>query len=166
MEKPAVHVLAGKDRGDITSHALESMNLPELKDKRVVVKPNLVSTDNSLACTHPDTLESTLEFFTATNACEVIVAEGSFTSTVEVMRELGLNDICKRFGVEVVDLNRSDHTTISVVEPDFSPRLMRCASLPLEPDVFLVSLALIKTPVDRTGNHTRLGLNNTTFVWP
>ncbi len=121
------------------------MSLPDLKDKRVVVKPNLVSTDNPLACTHPDTLDSTLEFFTATNAREVIVAEGSFRGTVEVMRELGLDDICERFSVEVVDLNRSDYTTISVVESDLSPRLMRCASLPLEPDVFLVSLALIKT---------------------
>jgi uncharacterized protein (DUF362 family) len=73
------------------------------------------------------------------------VAEGSFISTIQVLRELGMDDVCERHGVEVIDLNRSPASMLPIVKSDLSPRMLRCASLPLEPDVFLVSLALIKT---------------------
>jgi len=143
--KPTVHCLRGEDRRLAAEQALKSLRLPYLNGSRVVVKPNVVSAKNPLACTHPDTLDAVLEFFTGTDAKEVIVAEGSFGGTIPTMRELGLYDVCERYAVEMVDLNHCAGTLLPVVKSDLSPRMLRCASLPLEPDVLLVSLALLKT---------------------
>jgi uncharacterized protein (DUF362 family) len=81
---------------------------PEVKDKRVVIKPNLVeysaerpiNTDVRLA-------EALVQFFLELGAREVIIAEGSGhrRDTEAVWKKVGYFDLKNKYNIRLIDLN-------------------------------------------------------------
>lgn len=80
----------------------------DVRDRRVVLKPNLVEFDpNGVINTHPTLIASTIEAFRSLGAREVIVAEGPGhrRDNEYLLRASGLHEQLQDMGARFVDLN-------------------------------------------------------------
>jgi len=81
---------------------------PEVKDKKVVIKPNLVeySTERPIN-TDVRLAEALIQFFQELGAREVIIAEGSGhrRDTEAVWKKVGYFDLINKYKVRLIDLN-------------------------------------------------------------
>jgi uncharacterized protein (DUF362 family) len=90
---------------------------PEIKNKKVLLKPNLVEPHRHLEHinTHPLVVRGAVEAFLNLGASEVIVAEGSGhrRDSLMVLEESGLSDVLYEDRIAFVDLNESSVTKIT-----------------------------------------------------
>ena len=71
---------------DLTRDAIrKSFN----RKRRVLIKPNLVSTSRQLASTHVDAVKAVLDFLIEFNPSEVVIAEGSAGDTSSAYSNFG-----------------------------------------------------------------------------
>jgi len=95
-----------------------------LKDKRVVLKPNLVEYHrDKVINTNPRVVAAVIELCKREGASEVVVAEGPghWRNAEFLVRESGLGDVLAQHGVPFVDLNHD--------EPVKTPNLGRLTGL-------------------------------------
>lgn len=82
-----------------------------LKDKRVVLKPNLVEYHKDRVInTHPKVIGAVIDLCRAEGAAEVVVAEGPghWRNVEYLVAECGLGDVLKEKDVRFVDLNHDE----------------------------------------------------------
>ncbi len=119
-----------------------------IRDKRVLLKPNLVETIPGAVHinTHPLVVRGAVEAFLSLGAARVVVAEGPghITDTLRVLDESGLEEILWEDRIPFIDLNRSHGYTVAN-----AGRRSRLKSLTLPVCLrefdFIVSLAKLKT---------------------
>jgi uncharacterized protein (DUF362 family) len=100
----------GKSLADIIQRGIKLCGLT-VRDKRVVLKPNLVEFDpNGVINTHPAVIEAAVDAFKTLGAREVIVAEGPGhrRDNEYLLSASGLYDVIKEHRVRYVDLNNDD----------------------------------------------------------
>lgn len=108
--------------------------------KRILIKPNIVSSEPYPTTTHPEVLTACLEWLTGKDK-EILVADGpAFNAgpSKKVIENHPLNQVCRRFGLELIDLNQGPFTKIKT--PSFT---FEIASLALAVD-FIISLPVFK----------------------
>ena len=141
----------GNDRADIVFRALKPFSDQIRRatvDKRIVLKPNNVSTETQLAATHVDTLEGILEFLKSVGRTDnVIIAESSAAnSTLDGFGNFGYYSLASRYHVKLVDLDQEAYKILNVFnEKDFRPHPVRMSSLLLDQNSYVVSVAKMKT---------------------
>jgi uncharacterized protein (DUF362 family) len=82
-----------------------------LKDKRVVLKPNLVEYHrDKVINTHPQVVSAVIELCKREGAAEIIVAEGPghWRNVEYLVAESGLGDVLERHQVSFVDINHDE----------------------------------------------------------
>ena len=82
-----------------------------LKDKRVVLKPNLVEWHrDKVINTHPQVVSAVIELCKHEGAAEIIVAEGPghWRNVEYLVSESGLGDVLKRHNIPFVDINHDE----------------------------------------------------------
>jgi uncharacterized protein (DUF362 family) len=92
---------------DTVTRGVRLFNL-DVRDRRVVLKPNLVEFDpNGVINTHPTLIAATIEAFRGLGAREVIVAEGPGhrRDNEFLLRASGLHEQLEDMGARFVDLN-------------------------------------------------------------
>lgn len=146
-----VGLTTGNSRADMTFRAL----LPFSKEitqavgnKRIVLKPNFVSTTTPLAATHAETLEGALEFFKSIGKLgNVIIAESAGSGpSKEGFDNYGYFRLISKYPVKLVDLDEEKSELLYVFdEKDFRPHAIRTSSVLLDPDTYVVSVAKLKT---------------------
>ncbi len=120
----------------------------ELKDKRILLKPNLVETVSGVSHinTHPLVVRGTVEAFLKLGAAKVLVAEGPghLNDTLLVLEESGLAEVLWEDRIPFVDLNY-DRTYTLANAGRFSR--LQTLTLPavLQQVDWIVSLAKLKT---------------------
>jgi uncharacterized protein (DUF362 family) len=95
-----------------------------LKDKRVVLKPNLVEYHrDKVINTNPRVVGAVIELCKREGAAEIVVAEGPghWRNVEYLVQESGLGDVLKEHGIRFVDLNHD--------EPVKTPNLGRLTGL-------------------------------------
>ena len=112
--------------------------------KKIVVKPNLVSSGNQLCATHADTVRATIEFLRKFSSSKIIVAEGSASDTNTCYRNYGYQVLAKDYGIELVDLNEDDSVEVGVYDRNLKEVTIHLAKTMVEAD-YIVSLAIPKT---------------------
>ncbi|MEM2922057.1 MAG: DUF362 domain-containing protein [Candidatus Bathyarchaeia archaeon] len=112
--------------------------------RRIVVKPNLVSSGNQLCATHVDTVRATIEFLRRYTSSPITVAEGSASDTWACYRNYGYHALEREYGVELVDLNEDDSVEMKVYNRDFKEITIHIAKTIVDAD-YRVSLAIPKT---------------------
>jgi uncharacterized protein (DUF362 family) len=130
--------------------AIEDQIMPVLKTrKHVVIKPNIVSTDNQLASTHVDALHGILDFLGPRFKGPVVVAESSAGYTTEGFDHFGYNELIpehKPLAVSLVDLNEEGkYRTHTILNGDLHLAPVRLAARLLDPDAFVICSAILKT---------------------
>lgn len=112
--------------------------------KRVLLKPNLVTAQPFPVTTPPAFTEAVIKYVRACSGAEIVIAEGcgdARKETGEVFRLLGYDELARRHGLRLVDLNHEECRAVSRPDMDVFPEL----HLPrLAFEAFVVSLPVLK----------------------
>jgi len=130
--------------------AIEDQIMPVLKTrKRVILKPNIVSTTNQLASTHVEALHGILDFLEPRFKGPVIVAESSAGFTTEGFDHFGYVKLAsehKPLEVSLVDLNEEGkYRTHTILDADLHMVPVRLAARFLDPEAYVICSAMLKT---------------------
>ena len=112
--------------------------------KKIVVKPNLVSSSNQLCATHADTVKATIDFLRRLTSTPIVIAEGSASNTKTCYRNYGYQPLAKEYGIELIDLNEDDSVETKVYDCNFKEITIHLAKTMVDAD-YRVSLAIPKT---------------------
>ncbi len=95
-----------------------AIGLPSLKNKTVVIKPNMIEYRPDRPVTaNPDMIAAAAELIDSLGASRIIVAEGPghFRDTDYLLEATGIGKMCSRLGLPFVDLN------LDAIEPVDNP---------------------------------------------
>jgi len=143
-------LIKGDSRADNIFNALKTIE-GDIKrglarKKRVVIKPNFVGVDKQLCATHVDGVEATLEFLEPLVKDEIIIAESpAGASASEGFENYGYHRLKNKYNVKLVDLDEQPYTILHAIDDKFYPQPFRCSNLLLDPDVYVISSAVMKT---------------------
>jgi uncharacterized protein (DUF362 family) len=146
-----VALTTGDNRADMVFRALQPFSkqvTQAVGNRRVVLKPNMVSTSIPLCATHADTLDGVLEFFKSIGKLDnIIIAESSGSGpAMEGFSNYGYTRLTSKFPVKLIDLDQEGSEVLYVIdEKDFRPHPMRVSRVILNPDSYVVSVARMKT---------------------
>ena len=147
----SVAISTGDHRADLAFRALKPYSTQiqqAIGNRRVVLKPNMVSTEVPLCATHADTMEGILEFLKSIKKLDnVIIAESAANApTFEGYSNYGYFSLTKKYPVKMVDLDAEESQIIHVFdEKDFRPHPVRFSNVILSPDSYVISVARMKT---------------------
>jgi uncharacterized protein (DUF362 family) len=147
----SVAITAGDNRADLAFRALQPYSkqiMQSIGNRRVVLKPNNVSTSVPLSSTHVDTLEGVLEFLKSIKKLDnVIIAESPADGpAMDGYSNYGYMRLVKKYPVKLVDLDMEGFEVLYVFnEKDFRPHPVRFSRVLLNPDSYIVSVARMKT---------------------
>lgn len=150
-EPAKVSLVKGNDRREIVFQALKNIEdevLASIGDKkRILIKPNFVSTTRDLAATHVDAVRGILDFLRPHYKHEIVVGEspagrgGSF----EGFRNFGYMPLENEYGVKLADLNDQPFVYRYVFGSGHKPLPVRIISTFLDPETYIISAAKMKT---------------------
>lgn len=94
------------DRSDALNRAVQLGDVPDVKNQRVLIKPNFNTADPAPGSTHNDSLIALIDELQARGAAEVIIGERSGPpNTREVMEQKGIFDLAEARDVTVVNFD-------------------------------------------------------------
>ena len=144
-----VALVKGDDRREIVSQALkriEDQVVPALGNKKVLIKPNLVVTDNPLAATHVDTIRAILDFLKPHVKSQIVIGESSAVgSPMPGFQNLGYMALEKEYNCKLLNLNEQPFEYRFVIGRGNAPTPVRIISTFLDPDTYIISAARMKT---------------------
>ncbi|MBM4026933.1 MAG: DUF362 domain-containing protein [Planctomycetes bacterium] len=150
--KPAkVTLIKGNDRREIVFATLKNIEDEVMasigRKKRILVKPNFVSTTRPLAASHVDEVRGILDFFKPRFQGEIVIGESAAGrgGTFEGYQNFGYLPLEKEYGVKLVDLNAQPWVYRYVFGKDHNPIPIRIISTFLDRDTYIVSAAKMKT---------------------
>jgi uncharacterized protein (DUF362 family) len=149
---PNVALVKGPDR---KTNMFDALRLIEddikksIGNKQVVIKPNFtrVKKEEWLASTHVDNVEALLEFLKPIYNRKVIIAEGcGGAEPIEVpVENFGYARLKEKYNVEFYDLSKDRYSTVNLLDSDVQPMPILTSRLMLDPDIYLISAAVMKT---------------------
>jgi uncharacterized protein (DUF362 family) len=112
INKPRVALATGISREQAVRKALKLVrnDIAEKVGGSVLIKPNFLSSTDTLASTQAEAVRPVLELLMGMEKGPVIIAEGGAHSTQAAFENFGYHNIAREFDVELVDLN---HDTFS-----------------------------------------------------
>ncbi len=146
-----VSVIKGNDCRDNTYAALKNIEediMASLEGKkRILVKPNFVSTSVPLCATHVDAVRGILDFLKPRWKGPIIVGEStaSRAGTMDGFKNYGYLPLEKEYGIQLADLNEHSFVYRYVLGPDNTPYPIRIISTFMEKDLYIISAAKMKT---------------------
>ncbi len=116
------------------------------RKKKVVIKPNFVGVDVQLCATHAEAVEAELEFLKPLWKDEIIIAESpGGAPAAEGYANYGYYRLKNKYNVRFVDLDEEPFTIKHVIDEHFHAQPVRFSQLLLDPDVYVISSAVMKT---------------------
>lgn len=134
-------------RYESVSAALQRLEAQiDLSDVRqLLIKPNFVSTGRQLAATHVDVVRAVLDFVGSRYDGRIVVGEGAATSsTHRGFQNYGYEALVDEYGVELVDLNADDTTSVEVRDRRLRSQTVQMARTVSEAD-YRISIGPPKT---------------------
>jgi len=168
-ETSHVAMVKGNDRREITLAALKKIEDQVLTSiqgkKRILIKPNFVSTNRPLCATHVDAIRAILDFITPHFKEEIIIGEStaSRAGTFDGYKNYGYLSLQQEYGVKLIDLNAQSHHWGYVFGNGNRPVKLRLIDTFFDPDTYIISAAKLKTH-DRVV--TTLSLKNVLLAAP
>lgn len=166
-QKSKIALVKGQDRYQNVSAVLELLQ-PEIAQKiqgkkRILVKPNFVSTTRQLAATHVDTVRAVLDFILPLidEDAQIIIGEGAaLGETQEGFKNFGYTVLLSGYSViphsnppllkgggreiRLLDLNQDETKDVEIYDADLNLFKVPISKTMLESD-FRISLAIPKT---------------------
>jgi uncharacterized protein (DUF362 family) len=145
-----VALLRGDSRADNVYRALKLIE-PRVREglarkKTVVIKPNMVTVGRQLAATHAECLEGILEFLKPLVKEEIVIAESAADGPAAAgYSNYGYNRLKNKYPIRLIDLDEEPFVIRHMVNERHHPRPVRFSRLLAEPDVYVISAAVMKT---------------------
>jgi len=146
-----VSLVTGHSRADMAFRALQPFSreiAQAVGNKRIIIKPNMVSSTIQLSATHKDTLEGILEFYKSINKLEncVIAESAADGPAMTAYDNFGYIPVVGKYKVKLMDLDDSAPQVLYMMdETDLRPKPARMASLLIDRNNFVMSVARMKT---------------------
>lgn len=143
-----VSLVKGNDRREIVYHSLKLIEdeiLASIGNKKIMIKPNVVTPINPLGSLHVDAARAILDFLTPHYKSQIIIGEAATINTMEGYKNYGYFALEKEYNVKLVDLNLTPYEYRYIINKDNKPIPIRIVSKYLEPDLYLISAARMKT---------------------
>ena len=141
----------GDNRTDNIVRALKSLEkeiAAAIGNRRVVIKPNLVTANLQLACSHADAITGILDFLKGIGKLDnAIIAESSASSTQQAFQFLGYHALADKYKVKLVDLDYEKYQTVMAFsQSDARPHAVRVSSiLADQSENYIISACMLKT---------------------
>ncbi len=118
-----------------------------IKNKQVVIKPNMVVTNNPLCATHVDALRAVLEYLKPIYKGQVIIAESSSSvNSSDGFKNYGYTDLANEYNIKFVDLNTENKGVPAyIIDRNLHLDKIELADMLVSPDYFVISLSRLKT---------------------
>lgn len=145
---PRVSIAKGTGLVDTTRRCLDAISdeiQAAVASRRVVIKPNFVSSTIALASSHVEQMRGILEHFAGYYSGKFIIAEASAENTLEAFENFGYHALVKEYGVRLVDLNVGPFEKLIIRDRAGKELPVGVASLLLDRENFVVSAARLKT---------------------
>jgi len=143
-----VSLVKGEDRYKNVWQALKAQEddiLSSIGTKKILLKPNVVLADNPIAVTHVDAVRAILDFLAPHTKKTIIIGEGGHHKTFDGYKNAGYLELEKSYNAKLVDLNRDSFEYRYVFGVEHNPLPVRISSTCLDPDVYIISAAQMKT---------------------
>ncbi|MEW5901351.1 MAG: DUF362 domain-containing protein [Acidobacteriota bacterium] len=143
-----VSLVKGDDRYKIVTQSLKAIEAEILKaigNKQILLKPNVVLADNPLAVTNVGAVCAILDFLKPHHKKTIIIGEGGHHKTFDGYKNHGYLELEKSYNAKLVDLNQDRFAYRYVFGAEHRPLPVRISSLCLNPEVFIISAAQMKT---------------------
>jgi len=146
-----VSLATGTNRADMAFRALQPFAkeiAQAVGNKRIIVKPNMVTSTIQLSAIHKDTIEGILEFYKSINKLQnVVVAESTADGPAMVAYDnYGYIPVAEKYKVKLIDIDDSTPKLLYVMdEMDLRPKPVRMSSLLMDSNNFVMSVARMKT---------------------
>ena len=143
-----VSLIKGEDRYKNVTQALKAFEndiLRSIGNKKILLKPNVVLADNPIAVTHVDAVRAILDFLTPHSKKTIIIGEGGHHKTFDGYKNAGYLELEKSYNAKLVDLNLGPYEYRYVFGAEHNPLPVRISSTCLDPDVYIISAAQMKT---------------------
>lgn len=150
-EPARVSLVKGNDRREIVFQSLKNIEddvLASIGDKKkILVKPNFVSTSRELAATPVDAIRGILDFLRPHFKGQITVGESApnRNGTFEGFRNFDYLPLEKEYGVTLADLNAQPFVYRYVFGSGHKPIPIRIISTFLDPETYIISAAKMKT---------------------
>lgn len=150
-QRTKIALIKGEHRYSNISAVLELLQA-EITDKikakkKILIKPNFVSTTRQLAATHVDTVRAVLDFILPLKDkdAQIIIGEGAALGpTQEGFRNFGYLPLVKQYPVKLTDLNLDEDQAVKIYDSSLNLFKAHISRMVTESD-FRISLALPKT---------------------
>jgi len=145
-----VSLVKGNDRRQITYQALKNIEdeiLASIGSKKILIKPNFVTTKRQLAATHADAVRGILDFLRPHYKKQIIVGESTAAreGTFDGFNNYGYLPLEKEYNVKLVDLNKDTYEYRYIFGKGHRPTPIRIISTFLDPNLYIISAAKMKT---------------------
>ena len=147
-ETSRVSLVKGNDRYEIISQSLRMIEddiLGAIGDKKILLKPNIVLSDCPVCVTHVDAVRAVLDFLAPHYKKTILIGESGFHNTMDGFKSNGYLPLEKQYNVKIVDLNLDTFQYRYVLGLGNKPTPIRIINTFLDPDIYLISLAVMKT---------------------
>jgi uncharacterized protein (DUF362 family) len=155
-DSSTVSFVAGDNRREMMRRALAPLEeeiRAGVKGKQVVIKANLVGPD-PLCAAHVDAVRGILDFLGPIYGKKVIVGDSTgriYDGPVGTWKHFeihGYLDLPKEYRVKLLDLNDRPTKVLWIMDERVHPRPINIIDTFLDPDVYMISLARLKTHGD------------------
>ena len=146
-----VSLATGADRADMAFRALQPFSkqiAQAVGNKRIIVKPNMVTSTIQLSAIHKDTIEGILEFYKSIGKLKnVIVAESvADGATMIAYDNYGYIPVAEKYKVKLVDLDDTPTKVLYVMdELDLHPKPVRMSTYMTDRANYVMSVGRMKT---------------------
>jgi len=148
-----VSLATGANRAEMAFRALQPFSKEIAQaagNKRIIVKPNMVSSNIPLCATHKDTIEGILEFYKSINKLEnVVIAESAADGPAMIAYDnYGYIPVAEKYKVKLIDLDLVESppkVLYMMDELDLRPKPVRMCSWMTDRNNFVMSVARMKT---------------------
>ncbi len=144
---PTVFVLKGKDPYQTTRTALQRFPLPDLKGKRVLLKPNAArkALPGEGVTTHPLVVSAIIDHLKDLGTDQIAIGESCIfgVNAQEAFQVTGMKEISEKSGVELVDLDRANPMEMTIPGGKVVRRI-KVSSI-LKRFNFIISIPVMKT---------------------
>jgi len=143
-----VSLVKGENRYDMILRSLKAIEdevVASIQGKKILLKPNIVLSKCELCCTHPDAVRAVLDFLSPHVKGRIIIGESGNQNTEEGFRNYGYYKFEKEYNVKVADLNHDSFQYRYCLGLENKPHPIRIISSFLDKDMYLISLARMKT---------------------
>ena len=152
VARPArVSLVKGGDRRAIVYEALKNIEddvLSAIGNKNILIKPNFVAVDIDLCATHVDAVRGILDFLKPHYKKQIIIGESTASrggDTFVGFKNYGYLPLEKEYNVKLVNLNEEPWVYRYALYQGNRPTPLRIISTFLQPDLFIISAAKMKT---------------------